>query len=443
MSFPAPANFLWGAATAAYQIEGAHDADGKGPSVWDDFSRRGKIKGRQSGDRACDHYARMKEDVGLMRELGLGAYRFSLSWPRILPDGTLRGGLNQAGIDFYKRLCDELLQSGIRPFATLYHWDTPLAIEQQGGWQNRDIALRFADYAQMCVAQLGDRIKDWITLNEPLMFTLLGYGLGYFPPGKFGRRSFLRAAHHALLAQGCAAQAMRAVRVGLHLGTTISTVAGTAHSQRPRDQRALAAHDALFNRLFVDPIFGDGYPTDALPCLRRIESFAKAGDLETIRQPFDFLGVNHYSRKVVKSARYLPWIGFREKRTPRGAERTAMGWEVYPPGFYDILMKFSKYEAIPALYVTENGAATEDEVAADGAVHDAARQSYLQRYIDQALRAAHDGGKLRGYFVWSLFDNLEWREGYDKRFGIVRVDFQTMQRTIKDSGRWYAKLIRG
>ncbi len=275
------------------------------------------------------------------------------------------------------------------------------------------------------------------------MFTLLGYGIGYFPPGVLGRMPFLRAAHHALLAQGRAARAMRDTKSGLNIGTTVSTLAGTPVSAHARHLAALARHDALFNRLFVDPVFGRGYPIDALPCLRRIEKLAAPGDMETIQFPFDFLGINHYSRKVVKAARYLPWLGFRELRPHKETEKTAMGWEVYPDGFYNILMKFSAYQEIPALYITENGAAVDDTISTDDAVHDPARQGYLQRYIEQALRAAADGGKLRGYFVWSLFDNLEWREGFDKRFGIIHVDFESQKRRIKDSGRWYAKWIAG
>ncbi|MCR9142883.1 MAG: GH1 family beta-glucosidase [bacterium] len=442
------ADFVWGAATAAYQIEGGHDADGKGPSIWDEFSRRGKIKRGHTGDVACDHYHRMPQDVALMQDLGLGAYRFSISWPRVLPDGTVQGGINEAGFDFYKRLCDELQRRNITPFATLFHWDLPLALQQSyGGWLDRKIADHFAEYAALCVNRLGDYVKDWIILNEPFVFLLLGYGVGYFPPSKIGLGKFLKASHHALLAQGRAARAMDAERSGLHLGTTNSTLAGYLDRDTPANRRALARHDAFFNRLYVDPVVGRGYPVDALPVLNRIErkKFAEPGDLDEIAYDFAFHGINHYSRKVVRSARYLPWLGFRERGTAKGAPRTAMGWEVFPEGLHQVLMKFSEYPEIPALYVTENGSAWHDTLSTDAdgrRVHDPERRQYLQDYLAQCLRAKNAGVNLRGYFAWSLLDNLEWREGYDRRFGIVHVDFEDrLQRTIKDSGLWYREFL--
>jgi beta-glucosidase len=437
-------DFLWGAATAAYQIEGAHDADGKGPSIWDEFSRRGKIKHGHTGDVACDHYHRMPEDVALMRELGLGAYRFSISWPRVLPQGTLAGGINEAGFDFYRRLCEELHAAGIRPFVTLYHWDLPLALQKDGGgWLSREIADHFADYAALCVQKLGDLVNDWIILNEPFVFLALGYGFGYFPPAKIGLRKFLKASHHAMLAQGRAARAMDAARSGLHLGTTNSTQAGYADRDNERDRQALARHDAFFNRLYIDPVVGRGYPMDALPVLRRMEKYIRPGDMDEVVYDFAFHGINHYSRKIVRSARYVPYLGFRLLPLAKDAPRTAMGWEVYPPGLHQILMQFSGYPEIPALYVTENGSAWPDAVAPDGHVHDPERARYLQDYLAQVLRAQTEGGKMRGYFVWSLLDNLEWREGYEKRFGIVHVDFDgDRKRTIKDSGLWYRDFLR-
>lgn len=442
------ADFLWGAATAAYQIEGAHDADGKGPSIWDEFSRRGKIKNGHTGDVACDHYHRMPADVALMGDLGLGAYRFSISWPRVLPDGTIRGGVNEAGFDFYKRLCDQLQERGIRPFATLFHWDLPLALERAyGGWLDRRIIDDFAEYSALCVRKLGDRVKDWIVLNEPFIFILLGYGVGYFPPGRIGLKKFLKASHHALVAQGRAARAMRELRSDLNLGTTNSTLAGYPARDTDADRRALARHDAFFNRLYVDPVVGRGYPTGELPVLKRMERrYARPGDMETIAFDFDFQGINHYSRKIVRSARYIPWLKFRELPTASGAPRTAMGWEVFPAGLHQILEKFSAYPEIPALYITENGSAWDDRVTlTDGErrVHDPERTQYLQDYLAQCLRSVREGGKLRGYLAWSLLDNLEWREGYDRRFGLVHVDFEDgLQRTVKDSGRWYREFLK-
>ena len=434
-------DFLWGAATAAYQIEGAASEDGKGPSIWDDFSRRGKIKHGHSGDVAADHYHRVKEDVTLMKSLGLQAYRFSISWPRILPDGTLRGGVNRRGIDFYRFLCQELLAAGIRPFATLYHWDLPLALEERGGWAARDVTAHFADYAALAAGELGDLVNDWIILNEPFIFTLLGYGIGQHAPARYGTGRFLAASHHALLAQGLAARAMNAARSGLVLGTTVSTLAGEPATARAKDERALERQDAFFNRLYVDPVFGRGYPTETLPFLNKIERFIRDGDMETIQTPFRFLGINHYSRAVAKNAWWMPYVHFWQKRPPRTAVRTEMGWEVHPPGLYQILQKFGDYPEIPELYITENGAAFADVVSRDGRVHDPERTRYLNDYLTEALRAKRDGAPLRGYFVWSLLDNLEWREGYARRFGIVHVDFETLKRTIKDSGLWYRDLI--
>ena len=435
-------DFAWGAATAAYQIEGAWNADGKGPSIWDEFSRKGKIRNRDRGDEACDHYHRFAQDVALMRELGLGAYRFSISWPRLLPEGTLSGGVNRKGLDFYRRLAEALLEAGIKPWATLYHWDLPLALEQRGGWASRDIVNWFSDYAALCVRELGDLIPNWIVLNEPFIFLLLGYGIGYHAPSRRGLRRFLRASHYTLLAQGRAARAMQAEKSGLHLGTTVSTLAGYPASDSPKDLAALASHDAFFNRLYVDPVFGRGYPAGELPMLRGVDRYVEANDLQEIQFPFQFLGINHYSRKIVRRAWWMPYLRFRELRPAKTAVKTAMGWEIHPEGLFQILQKFGSYGEIPALYITENGAAFPDVVSSDGKVHDPERIRYLEGYLTQALRAKNEGVNLKGYFVWSLLDNLEWREGFAKRFGIIHVDFETKKRTPKDSAAWYAAMIR-
>ena len=434
-------DFLWGAATASYQIEGAATDDGKGPSIWDDFSRRGKIKHGHRGNVAADHYHRMPQDVALMKSLGLSAYRFSISWPRVLPDGTLRGGINQRGLDFYRRLCEQLQDAGIRPFATLYHWDLPLALQKNGGWASRDVTAHFADYAALVARELGDAVKDWIVLNEPFIFTFLGYGIGQHAPARCGLGRFLAASHHALLGQGLAARAMQAARSGLNLGTTVSTLAGQAATDSSKDRGALARQDAFFNRLYVDPVFGRGYPTDTLPFLQKMERYIRPEDLDTIKTPFRFLGINHYSRAVARNAWWMPYVHFWQKRPPKSATRTEMGWEVHPPGLYQIIKKFAAYPEIPELYVTENGAAFADVVGPDGRVEDPFRTEYIHDYISEALRAKQEGARLRGYFVWSLLDNLEWREGYAKRFGIVHVDFETQKRTIKNSGLWYRDMI--
>ncbi|MBU43980.1 MAG: beta-glucosidase [Spirochaetaceae bacterium] len=434
--------FTWGAATAAYQIEGAHDADGKGPSIWDDFAARGKIRKKQTGNVACDHYNRMKEDVALMKSLGLKAYRFSVSWPRVLPNGSVAGGLNQPGLDFYKRLVDELLNNGIEPFVTLFHWDLPLELERQGGWLNRDIADHFSGYARLMVDTLGDRVKNWIILNEPFVFLLLGYGIGYFPPQKRGPAKFARSSHLTMLAQGKAARAMAAARSDIKIGTTISTLAGEAASNAPRHLAALRRHDAFFNRLYVDPIVGRGYPFQDLPFLRKMEPIIHPDDMDMVQYPFDFLGINHYSRKTVRSAWWMPYLKFWEHKPLKDVEITSMGWEVHPAGIYQILKKFGEYPEIPALYITENGAAYTDKVERDGHIHDERRKRYIQEYLQQCLKARREGVNLKGYFVWSLLDNLEWKEGYDKTFGIVHVDFETQKRTIKDSGLWYRDFLQ-
>ncbi len=435
-------DFVWGAATASYQIEGAHDEDGKGPSIWDDFARRGKIKNGDTGNVACDHYHRVREDVALMSELGLDAYRFSISWPRVFPDGTRAGGLNAKGMDFYKRLAEALHSAGIRPYATLYHWDLPLELERRGGWASREIADHFAEYAQTCARELGDLVEDWIIINEPFVFLMLGYGIRYFPPQRFGLRTLLKASHYCMLAQGRAARAVAAERPGANIGTTISTLAGYPRSDGPRDIRALERHDAFFNRLYVDPVVGRGYPVESLPVLRKMERYIEDGDMDTVQFPFHFLGINHYSRAVVRPAWYVPFLKFREQKLPKHAERTDMGWEIYPPGIYQILKKFGDYPEIPALMITENGAAFPEGPGADGRVRDERRVAYYRNYLARCLQAQQEGVNLTGYFAWSLLDNLEWREGYAKRFGIVHVDFETQKRTIKDSGLWYRDFLK-
>jgi len=434
-------DFVWGAATSSYQIEGAADADGKSLSIWDTFShRRRKIKNRDNGDSACDHYHRMPADVALMQQLSLKAYRFSVSWPRLLPEGT--GRLNQRGADFYRRLTDQLLERGIRPFVTLYHWDLPQILQDKGGWANRDIIGWFEDYAAQVARALGDRVQDFIVLNEPMIFLTLGYLLGLHAPGKRSLKGFFAASHHTLLAQAAAARVLRAELKTARIGTTISATAAYPATQKPRDIIAARRFDTLYNTFYLEPVLGRGYPTEHFPVLRRIEKFIRDGDLERLQFDFDFWGLNTYTRKLVRYSRFMPYIHWRELPNPKGSSETSMKWEIFPEGIFDLLMKLNSYPEIREIMVTENGAAFDDQVI-DGRVNDEYRIAYYRGYLSQVLRAKKAGAKVTGYFAWSLLDNFEWAEGFKPRFGLIHVDYATQQRTVKDSGYWYRDFISG
>ena len=393
-----PQGFLWGSATAAYQIEGAWDADGKGESIWDGFCRRpGAVRDGATGQVACDHYNRYREDVELMAELGLNAYRFSISWPRVLPTGD--GEPNEAGLAFYERLVAALLEHGIRPFATLYHWDLPLALHERGGWEAPDAPSWFAAYARLVAGRLGDRVGDWITLNEPEVVDSHGYGHGVHAPGVQDEERADRVAANLLRAHGAATEAIREAAPGARVGIALSL--SPVHGSTPE---LAAAHDEIRNRRFLDPVMRLG-------------------------PPLAFLGVNYYTREVVEG-------------TPGGAECTALGWEVYPEGLTEILVRLHREYGPIELHVTENGAAYDDVPAADGKVDDKDRARYLERHLSAAADAIDAGVPLAGYFVWSLLDNFEWAEGYSTRFGIVHVDYDTQRRTVKASGRRYAEIAR-
>ena len=435
-----PESFIWGAATAAYQIEGAWDEDGKGPSIWDVFCRvPGAIQNGDTGDVACDHYHRWREDVVLMRELGLQAYRFSISWPRVLPEG--KGKVNRPGLDFYDRLVDALLAADIRPFVTLYHWDLPQALQEEGGWPVRDTACRFADFADVVSRRLGDRVRRWITLNEPWVAAYAGYGNGYHAPGIRNPLAAVQATHHLLLAHGLAVPVLRengdaATQVGITLNLSPVHPA----SDRPADEEAAHRYDGFLNRWFLDPLFCGHYPEDMLEMLGSALPDRYEEDLETIAVPVDFLGVNYYTRTVVADDPDSVVVETREVK-PAGRPYTEMGWEVYPEGLYEILTRVHRDYAPPCIYITENGAAFADQVDAEGRVHDAQRVGFLREYIAQAHCALEEGVPLAGYFVWTLLDNFEWAYGYSKRFGIVYVDFATQERIVKDSGIWYRGVI--
>jgi beta-glucosidase len=458
-----PAHFLFGAATAAYQIEGAAHEDGRTDSIWDVFCRvPGAVVNADNGEIACDHYHRYPSDVELMAELGLQTYRFSTSWSRVRPDG---GAVNPAGIDFYSRLVDELLGKGILPWLTLYHWDLPQALEDQGGWTNRDTAYRFADYAMSVHDALGDRVTNWTTLNEPWCASFLSYIGGEHAPGRQDPAAGLAAGHHLLLAHGLTIQQLRERDPELSLGITLNlTVADPLDATDPADLDAARRIDGQFNRFFLDPIFRGAYPEDVLRDVAGLglDSVVQPGDLDVISSPIDALGVNYYHGELVSGHPTTETMSTaapseRPKRSPfpaadnvhwqlRDLPLTAMGWEVQPEGLTRLLKRIHEEYAGPAgvsLAVTENGAAYDDVVSADGSVADADRASFLEVHLDAILDAIEQGVPVTGYFYWSLMDNFEWAWGYDKRFGIVRVDYGTQERTLKDSAIAYRRIIAG
>lgn len=438
-----PLDFAWGAATAAYQIEGAANEDGRGPSIWDTFSHTpGLTANGDTGDVACDHYHRYKEDVALMKSLGFNSYRFSISWPRILPEGT--GKVNEAGLDFYSRLVDELLAQNIQPYATLYHWDLPQALEDKGGWSNRETAYAFAEYAEVVVKRLGDRVKGWITLNEPAVSAFHGYLTGEHAPGIRDINKAVRSMHHLLLAHGLAIPVLRkhATRADAEFGVTLnfSAIEPGADTDKAREVATIA--DAWDNRSFLDPIFKGKYPAATAHIMNQYLPL-ESDDLAIISTPLDFLGVNYYFRTLAVDWEDEATVSVEGRHNP-GAQYTAMNWEVYPEGLYNLLMQFHKDYHIQKLYITENGAAFEDKVVSEAggeAVHDPERTAYIQQHFEAALKAMQEGAPLAGYFVWSLLDNFEWARGYDKRFGLVYVDYKTQKRIVKDSALWYKQFL--
>ena len=434
-------DFTWGVSTAAYQIEGAHDADGKGPSIWDTFSqKKKKIIDNHNGNVACNFYNNYAADIALMYKMNIANYRFSISWSRIMPNGT--GAINHKGIDFYNRVIDFCLDLGITPWITLYHWDLPHALQQKGGWENRDVIEWFSAFVACCVKNFGDRVKHWLVLNEPMVFTGAGYFLGVHAPGKKGLASFLAAAHHAAMCQAEGGRIIRSLRQDCKVGTTFSYSHLEPYSSSDRDMLATAKMDALLNRMFLEPLLGMGYPTKELKIMERIERFMKAGDQKKLAFDMDFIGLQNYTREVVKYAPFMPFVRAKIiKANERNAIATLMNWEVYPEAIYHALKRLSKYDGIKEIIVTENGAAFKDEVIQNN-IADGDRVDYLKSYIAQVLKAKKEGVPVTGYFVWTLLDNFEWAEGFHPRFGLVHVDFVSQQRTIKASGNWYASFIK-
>jgi beta-glucosidase len=441
-----PDGFVWGAATASYQIEGAVHADGRGASIWDTFSHTpGAVLNGDTGDVACDHYHRLEADLDLMVDLGLRAYRFSIAWPRVLPDGI--GQVNQAGLDFYDRLVDGLLERGITPFATLYHWDLPQALQDRGGWEHRDVVPAFTEYTQAVVGRLGDRVVRWITHNEPWVVSFLGNYEGVHAPGQTDLSAALAVAHHLLVSHGAAVPVIRAGSPGGEVGITVNLGLGRARTDSPADMEAVRALDGYANRWFLDPLYGKGYPADMVERFGAAMPEVKDADLDLIATPTDFLGINSYNPSVVTpTVKADNPLGFDpltpDELTAAGYELTAMGWPIVPEAFGQLITRVARDYEVPAIYITENGAAFDDEMV-DDRIDDPRRIDFLRRHL-AALRVAIDeGAPVRGYFAWSLMDNFEWALGYARRFGLVYVDYETLERTPKASAHWYHETMTG
>ena len=444
--FPSfPDSFVWGTATAAYQIEGSPDVDGKGPSVWDTFTHlEGKVLTGETGDVAADHYRRWESDLDLMAELGVNAYRFSVSWPRVVPDGD--GGLEQRGLDFYDRLVDGMLARGIAPYATLFHWDLPQALEDAGGWLDRRTPEAFARYAAMVGERLGDRVAAWITLNEPFVHASYGYAFGVHAPGRFLVTGIWPVVHHQLLGHGLAVQALRAAGVRGGIGLTNNTSPVVPLDPASEGDRAAAeAMDILYNRQFWDPVLLGEQPLDPAAYLGSDLSVVREGDADIIATPIDFAGVNYYNPQWVKAAAPDNPLGFEIAEAPAELPRTHFRWPVLPSGLTDLLvgMRERYGDALPPLYVTENGTSCADVIGDDGRVHDAARIAYLDRHLRAVHEARARGVDVRGYFHWTFTDNFEWAEGFEQRFGVVHLDTATQVRTPKDSFAWYRGVVTG
>jgi beta-glucosidase len=435
-----PADFLFGTATASYQIEGAVEEDGRAPSIWDTFSHTpGKVKNGDHGDVACDHYHRWGEDLDLMQRLGMKAYRFSVAWPRVVPRG--RGAVNEKGLDFYDRLVDGLLERGLSPHVTLFHWDLPQVLQDEGGWTRRETAQAMAEYARAVAQRLGDRVATWATHNEPFCAAFLGHAWGKHAPGLSDPAAAMTASHHLLLSHGLSVQAVRAVLPGARIGIVNNPAPIHPASDRPEDAAAAGRIDALRNRWFHDPVFGRGYPREIVERAPGFEQVVRPGDLEIISAPIDWVGVNYYNRQVVAHA---PGEGLLEVRSVRTEnEHTSIGWEVYPDALRELLVRIHRDWKPKAIMVTENGAAWEDVPGPSDRVEDEQRRRYIEDHLAACRAALREGVPLRGYFVWTLLDNFEWAEGYAHRFGVVRMATPGGARVVKRSGEWYGAFVRG
>ena len=433
-----PDGFLWGTATSAYQIEGAAAEDGRSESIWDRFCRvPDRVFNGETGDVACDHYHRWRDDIRIMEELGLSAYRFSTAWPRVVPGG--RGPVNQTGLDFYDRLVDGLLEAGIEPFLTLYHWDLPQCLEDFGGWRARDTAHAFAEYAAAVEERLGDRVRHWFTLNEPWVVAHLGHRTGRHAPGLVNSGAELDVVHHQLLGHGLATKALRAGHRDKRVGIALNLEPRLPRSDHPLDRDAAAAEEGLMNRWFLDPLLAGRYPEDLLALTGWAASVVETGDQEVIAQPLDFVGLNYYRTEVVGHPGLNDCDRPQPLRDP-ASEATEMGWPVTPEGLGAMLRMLDGH-GVPAIYITENGAAYPDTASEGGVIQDEDRRSYLERHLAEAAGAIADGVPLKGYFAWTLLDNFEWGFGYSRRFGLVHVNRATQRRTPKASAHWYRDVI--
>ena len=434
-------DFVWGVSTAAFQVEGACSDNGKGESIWDAFTaKKGKILNGDIADIACDFYKNYKADINLIKQLNIPNFRFSISWTRILPNGT--GKVNQAGINHYNRVIDYCLEQGIEPWVTIYHWDLPQVLEAKGGWTNREIVGWFEEFVAICAKSFGDKVKHWMVMNEPAVFAGAGYFLGIHAPGRSGLKNFIPAIHHVVLSMVAGAKTLRKILPDVNIGTTFSCSYIEPKSDNLKDVKAANRADALINRLFIEPILGLGYPMADVSVLKDLNKYILPGDEKNMQFDFDFIGIQNYTREIVEYSFFTPYIQARlVKAEKRNVPLTAMGWEVYPPSIYHILKKYSAYPQIKKILITENGAAFPDEVV-DNEVSDDKRVVYLQTHLQQVLKAKQEGCNVHGYFVWTLTDNFEWAEGYRPRFGLIHVDFKTQQRIIKNSGKWYAGFLK-
>jgi beta-glucosidase len=434
-------DFAWGVSTAAFQTEGACAEDGKGRSIWDEFtSKKGKVLNGETAETTCDFYHRYREDIDLIKQMNIPNFRFSIAWTRILPNGT--GEVNQQGVDHYNNVINYCLKQGVEPWVTIYHWDLPQALEAQGGWTNREVVGWFTNYATICAQHFGDRVKHWMVMNEPGVFTGAGYFLGLHAPGRTGLRNYLPTIHHTVLSIVSAAKQLRSVSPGAIIGTTFSCSHIEPYSQKARDINAANRVDALLNRLFIEPLLGLGYPMNEVTALKGINKYILAGDEADMTFNFDFIGIQNYTREVVKFSLFTPYMYARlVKAAKRNVPVTLMGWEVYPQSLYNVLKQFAAYKPAMPIYVTENGVAFEDTLVDEG-INDTERVEFLQTHIAEVLKAKNEGVNVKGYFIWTLTDNFEWAEGYHPRFGLIYIDFKTLKRTIKASGNWYKEFLK-
>lgn len=429
--------FVWGVATSSYQIEGAASEGGRGKSIWDTFCKvPGKVANFDNGDMACDHYHRYKEDLDLMKWMGVKAYRFSVAWPRVIPDGV--GRVNEMGLDFYDRLIDSLLEREIAPWLTMYHWDLPEALQLRGGWNNREVVEWFGEYAEVLTSRFGDRVKNWMTLNEPLCSAWLGHLYGDMAPGIKDLQTALNVSHHLLMSHGLACQVIRSNVSEANVGIVINVTPAVPATDSQEDSNAAQLADGFDNRWFLDPVFGRTYPADVIDTLGASPEI-HSGDMKLIAQDLDFLGVNFYFRQTVAADQNSKPLPIRSVNR-ENVKRTAMNWEVHPQAFEEILLRISKEYSPKAIYITENGSAWNDEVI-NGEIIDDERIDYLARHLDAMRSAREQGAPILGYFAWSFLDNFEWAYGYEKRFGLIYVDYKTQKRTPKKSAFFYRQLL--